>query len=174
MIEKIRAIRTAIASHRILDMEYYSSSGYYHRQIEPYKLIFKQENWYLFGYCKYKKDFRVFKVSRMSNVHISKETFSEREDYIIPALQSDFANESGTSVTVRMDKSLEFLAVNFFGLEKMTSTDNGIFITFQTEYTEWVINTFAGFGNKAEVIAPDSLRNEMKLFLQQAQEMYKT
>lgn len=174
IIEKIKAIRIAIANHQLLEMEYYSSSGFYHRQIEPYKLIFKQENWYLFGYCKYKKDFRVFKVSRMTDIHISNETFSEREDYTIPPLQSDFANKGGTSVTVRMDVSLEFLAVDFFGLENMTRVGNDILVTFQTEYTEWVISTFASFGNKAEIIAPDNLRHEMRLFLELTQKLYKT
>lgn len=174
IIEKIKSIRIAIANYQLLEMEYYGGSGCYHREIEPYKLIFKQENWYLFGYCKYKEDFRIFKVSRMAGLHISDETFTEREDYTIPPLQSDFANESGISITVRMDKSLEFLAVDFFGLENMTRVDNDIFVIFQTERTEWVISTFAGFGNKAEIIAPDSVRDEMKSFLQQAQKMYKT
>lgn len=174
IIEKIKSIRIAIANYQLLEMEYYGGSGCYHREIEPYKLIFKQENWYLFGYCKYKEDFRIFKVSRMADLHISDETFTEREDYTIPPLQSDFANESGISITVRMDKSLEFLAVDFFGLENMTWVDNDIFVIFQTERTEWVISTFAGFGNKAEIIAPDSVRDEMKSFLQQAQKMYKT
>lgn len=174
IVEKIKVIRMAIANHQLLEMEYYSSNGYYHRQIEPYKLIFKQENWYLFGYCKYKNDFRVFKVSRITDLHMSDETFSEREGYTIPQLQSDFSNESGTSVTVRMDKSLEFLAVDFFGIESMTKVDNDIFVTFQTEYTKWVISTFVSFGDKAEIIAPDSLRDEMKIFLSRAQNLYKT
>lgn len=174
IIEKIKTIRAAIASHQLLNMDYYGGSGYHHRSIEPYKLIFKQENWYLFGYCKYKEDFRVFKVSRMTDLHMSGETFIERENYTIPSLQSDFANESGLSITVRMDQSLEFLAVDFFGLENMTKVGNDIFITFQTEHSQWVISTFAGFGSKAEIIAPDTLREEMKLFLSQTKELYET
>ncbi|MEA4988526.1 MAG: WYL domain-containing protein [Anaerovorax sp.] len=138
MIDKIKIIRMGISIHHLLEMDYYSGSGYYPRSIEPYKLIFKQENWYLFGYCKYKKDFRIFKVSRMTDLQISDETFDPRKDYIIPPLQSDFANDSGISITVRMDKSLEFLAVDFFGLESMTRVNNDIFITFQTERPEWL------------------------------------
>lgn len=174
MIEKIKAVRTAIANRRLLEMEYYGGSGYYHRNIEPYKLIFKQGNWYLFGYCRYKNDFRIFKVNRMTGIHISEEAFAEREDYIIPPLQSDFADGSGTSITVRMDKSLEYLAVDFFGLENMTREKDDIFVTFQTQHIEWVISTFAGLGDKAEIIAPETLREEMKQFLQQMQRLYKT
>lgn len=50
-IEKIKIIRSAIASRRLLELEYYSSNGYSKRTVEPYKLIFKEEYWYLFAYC---------------------------------------------------------------------------------------------------------------------------
>lgn len=174
IIEKIKIIRRAIANNRLLEMEYYGGHGYYHRRVEPYKLIFKQENWYLFAYCNYKKDFRVFKVIRMIDLYISNETFVEREDYIIPPLKSDFANNSGISITVRMDKSLEYLAIDFFGPENLTRENDDIFITFRTERPEWVISTFAGFGDKAEIISPDTLREDMKVFLLQAEKLYKT
>lgn len=174
IINKIKTIRMAIANHNLLEMEYYGGSGYYHRHIEPYKLIFKQENWYLFGYCKYKDNFRIFKVNRMSGLHVSDEIFVEREDCTIPPLQSDFANDSGMCITVRMDKSLEFLAVDFFGEENIKKVNDDIIVSFQTEHPEWVISTFAGFGGKAEIMSPDSLREEMRLFLVQAQKLYKT
>ncbi len=97
----------------MLEMEYYSGSGYRHRTAEPYKLIFNEENWYLLAYCRYKDAFRLFKLNRMTDLKATREHFVEREDYEIPALRSDFANEGGCLVKVRMDKSLEFLAVDF-------------------------------------------------------------
>ena len=174
IIGKIKTIRAAIAGHKLLEMEYYSGRGYCTRSVEPYKLIFKQENWYLFGYCKYREDFRMFKVNRITRLHISEETFDFREDYTIPTLQSDFSNDRGVSVTARMDKTLEFLAIDFFGTEKMKKVNDDIFVSFQTERPEWVISTFAGFGSRAEIISPDNLREEMKLFLKQAQKQYET
>lgn len=102
IIKKIKIIRVAIANHQLLETKYYGGSGYFHRCIEPYKLIFKQEHWYLFGYCRYKKDFRIFKVSRMTDLNINNENFVEQEDHTIPPLQSDFANDSGVCITVRM------------------------------------------------------------------------
>lgn len=174
MIDKIKIIRMAIANHHLLELKYYGGSGLYSRRVEPYKLIFKQANWYLFGFCRDKKDFRIFKVNRMMDVHISDETFVEQEDYTIPPLQSDFANESGTSITVRMDRSLEYLAIDFFGLENIEKVNEDIFVTFQTERPAWVISTFAGFGDRAEIISPNTLREAMKLFLSQAQKLYKT
>ena len=172
IIEKIKTIRLAIAGRFLLEMEYYSGSGYRHRTAEPYKLIFKEENWYLLAYCRYKDAFRLFKLNRMTDLKVTREHFVEREDYEIPALRSDFANEDGCLVKVRMDKSLEFLAVDFFDSENITRDGDDLLGTFQTERTEWVISTFASFGDKAEILSPDSLRQEMKLFLSQAKKRY--
>lgn len=173
VIDKVRTIRSAIAGNNRIEMEYYGGSGHHRRCVEPYKLIFKQEHWYLFGYCRYKKDFRLFKVSRIINLQILEETFAERDDYTIPSMQSDFANDSGMEITVWMDSSLEFLAVDFFGAENIQKTDSGITAAFWSEHPDWVVSTFAGFGDKAEILSPDSMREEMRQFLTAAQNLYK-
>lgn len=172
IVKKVKTIRNAIAGKRLLEMEYYSSSGCCHRCIEPYKLIFKQENWYLFGYCRYKEAFRIFKVNRMTQLHISGEIFMVREEDTIPALQSNFVNDRGICITVRMDQSLEFLAVDFFGPENIRTVDGNLYADFQTEHSEWVISTFAGFGDKAEIISPSYMRERMKNYLEQTIKQY--
>lgn len=173
-IDKIRKIRSAIAAHRLLEIEYYSSNGYSKRIVEPYKLIFKQEYWYLFAYCTQKKDYRVFKINRILNIEPCSQTYIERTNYDIPILHSAFSNETGELVTVRMDKSFEFLAIDFFGKENIKEVDNDLYISFYTEYPQWVISTFSSFGDKAEIIKPKSLRNDIKIFLEKAKKLYET
>lgn len=173
-IEKIKIIRSAIASRRLLEIEYYSSKGYSKRIVEPYKLIFKQEYWYLFAYCTNRQDFRVFKVNRVSNLQLCNQTYNERTDYEIPPLHSAFSNNSGELVTVRMDKEYEFLAIDFFGKDNIKEVDNTLYISFYTEHPQWIISTFASLGDKAEIIEPQTLRNDIKLFLEQAKKQYET
>lgn len=144
IIEKIKIIRSAIAKHELISMDYYSGSGFSRRCIEPYKLIFKQEYWYLFGYCTYRNDFRVFKVNRIGNLLLEGEIFRERKDYQIPLLQSDFPDQKGERITARIDKSLEFLAVDFFGLKNIVKDAEGnIIVSFFTKNIEWTISIFA-------------------------------
>lgn len=157
---------------RVVNMKYYSSNGYRERIVEPYKLLFKQESWYLLAYCHYRKSFRIFKVERISDLQITKETFEEREGYETPLLKSDFSNSQGIEITVRMDKSLEFLAIDFFGEENIIKNADNLYITFHSEYPSWVITTFASLGEKAEIISPNSLRTEVKDFLKNALKQY--
>ena len=171
-IEKIKIIRSAVASRRLLELEYYSSNGYSKRTVEPYKLLFKEEYWYLFAYCTQRQDFRVFKLNRVSKLALCEQTYMERTDYEIPVLQSAFSNGVGQLVTVRMDKSYEFLAIDFFGRENLVYREKDIVVTFLTGRPEWVLSTFSGFGNKAEILAPDSLRQEMKQYLEQMAALY--
>ncbi len=175
LIEKIKSLRKAIATKTLIKMHYYSGTGYSERTVEPYKLIFKQEYWYLFGFCKKHNDFRIYKLSRIVEMELTDIHFEERQDYEIPELKSDFVNSAGQLVTVRMDTSYEFLAIDFFGAENIYKDDSeNILVTFQTEDIDWAISVFTQFGGKAEVISPDYARNKMRDFLKQAIKQYET
>jgi predicted DNA-binding transcriptional regulator YafY len=175
LIKKIKSLRKAIATKTLVEIQYYSGTGYSERMVEPYKLIFKQEYWYLFGFCRKHNDFRIYKLSRIVEINLTDIHFEERQDYEIPELKSDFVNSSGQFVTVRMDISYEFFAIDFFGIENIHKDDSGnIFVTFQTEDIDWAISVFSQFGEKAEIISPDYARDRIKDFLKQAIKQYET
>ena len=111
-------------------MNYYSSNGFHERTVEPYKLLFKEEGWYLYGYCYYRNDFRVFKINRITCLQVDTKTFLERDGHNALLLKSSFSNETGIEVSVRMDKTLEFLAIDFFGIENIREEGDNLFITF--------------------------------------------
>lgn len=171
-LSRIGMLRKAIAGHFIVEMGYCSPSGTVTRRVEPYKLIFKQETWYLLAFCLLRQEFRMFRLSRITDLEVSDSVFDERSDYEIPSMESHFVNDGGQAVTVKMDRSLEFLAIDFFGRENLVYQENDIVVTFLTGRPEWVLSTFSGFGNKAEILAPDSLRQEMKHYLEQMAALY--
>lgn len=66
---KISIIRLALKEQLLLSFDYLSiRNKQATRLIEPYKLIFKEKEWYLQAFCLTKNDFRVFKLSKMSNI----------------------------------------------------------------------------------------------------------
>ncbi|MFQ1005370.1 helix-turn-helix transcriptional regulator [Gilliamella sp. CG22] len=66
---KISIIRLALKEQLLLSFDYISiRNKQATRLIEPYKLIFKEKEWYLQAFCLTKNDFRVFKLSKMSNL----------------------------------------------------------------------------------------------------------
>ena len=75
---KIEVIRKAIEQHRELEFFYYAPWGESQRVIEPCYLIFRWSSWYVWGWCKSREDFRLFKLNRMDKVHLSGHVFSDR------------------------------------------------------------------------------------------------
>lgn len=68
---KIELLHDAIISARTVSFTYFAPKGESQRTVEPYYLVFQWSNWYLWGWCKTKEDFRLFKLRRMSDLQMS-------------------------------------------------------------------------------------------------------
>ncbi|KES18681.1 putative transcriptional regulator [Gilliamella apicola SCGC AB-598-I20] len=67
---KIAIIKMALQEQLLLSFNYIKiKNEKVLRTVEPYKLLFKERQWYLQGYCLAKKDFRIFKLSNMSDIN---------------------------------------------------------------------------------------------------------
>ncbi len=70
----------ALAKSKLLTFEYADRYGNKTaRTAEPYQLVLKSSHWYWQGYCHKRNDFRLFKLSRTSNLQIQEEFFTPRD-----------------------------------------------------------------------------------------------
>ena len=58
-------------------IHYYAPNGESTREIEPHFLIFKWSSWYVWGWCRLREDFRMFKLTRMDQIE-----YTDRENLI--------------------------------------------------------------------------------------------
>lgn len=78
---KFIEIKKAILDRKRIYFDYISSAGEKtSRVMEPMRLVFKGQAWYLWGYCITKNNFRIFRISRIKNVNVTNEGF-ERRNY---------------------------------------------------------------------------------------------
>lgn len=82
--EKIALFRRSIHQCSLVRMEYISRNSRSIRVIEPHKLVFKQSCWYIYGYCRQRNDFCMFRLSRAVSLEILEETFRPRPIESIP------------------------------------------------------------------------------------------
>lgn len=69
-------------SRRCVSIEYSAESGEKTRRVvEPYGLVGRQGKWYLVGFCRLRRDYRTFRLDRMSNVASSPEGFDRDEGF---------------------------------------------------------------------------------------------
>ncbi len=157
-------IKTALEDHKLLYFEYIAHHGNKTvRTVEPYQLVLKSNHWYFYGYCYNRNDYRLFRLSRMSNLQIEQETFVPR-DYQKPIL--DFQKIIETmqiEIKIRIHKSvldrvLEFCTYDHF----VPDGDEHYIVNFPFIENEYYYDILLSFGDKCECLEPLHIRTEMK------------
>jgi len=77
--ETFRTVQAAVEAERLLSFEYTSNRlERIERVVEPMTIVFKWRDWYLFGYCRLREGYRLFRVSRIRNASMPGGRFSRR------------------------------------------------------------------------------------------------
>ena len=76
---KIEIIQMAIEERKVISFDYCAPGGDSAREVEPYFLIFKWTSWYVWGWCRLREDFRMFKLNRMDKLIQTQVDVTKRE-----------------------------------------------------------------------------------------------
>ena len=157
---KIEVIRKAIEQHRELEFFYYAPGGESQRVIEPCYLIFRWSSWYVWGWCKSREDFRLFKLNRMDKVHLSGHVFSDRTAPL-PDLRDERIFTGGIKVKALFEVDCKWRLVEEFGIHCFTENEDGTLL-FTADYTEKenLLSWLLTFGDKVKVLDPAWVQEE--------------
>ena len=170
----LELIQTALQESRLLTFAYAGHHGKKTaRTAEPYQLVLKNSHWYLQGYCLTRNDFRLFKLSRMSDLQLQKEGFVARA-YQKPQLDFDDAlGTMQTKITIRIHQSIMDRVLDLCGYEDFTPDGSEHYIVeFPFIENEYHYDVLLGFGSKCECLEPPHIRTEMKCRIQDVATMY--
>lgn len=147
-------VKNAIDSRLKIRFTYFSPMSESHREIEPYHLVFQWSSWYVWGYCCLRNDYRMFKLTRLTNLECIDEPCELRE---IPEYTCDKLRhiKGEIEATVRFDKSLKWRIIDEFGTELPRFDENGdILLTFTWSDIPAFYSYILSFGDKAEILSP--------------------
>lgn len=172
---RIRELRKAIRDRKIIEFTYYSNEKLTHRKVEPYVIVFKDTNWYLYAYCLMRRDFRLFKLRRMSGLKITNTTFDTR-GFSLDKVDWDekYDEKKQAKIVVLFDKSLQYSVNDILGIDKYEIVKDGkLKVTFQMPVNTWLYGFLLGFGDKIEVLEPVEIRDKIKNIAKSIYEVYK-
>lgn len=172
LVPKIELIRTAIDKTKELSFNYYSPKGESARCIEPYYLIFRWSSWYVWGWCKSREDFRLFKLNRMDKIQISEQMFVKRQ-VSVPDLSNERIFPGGISVKALFEPECKWRLIEEFGSESFKEQENGKLL-FQADYTdkENLITWLMSFRDKVELLEPKDVRAEIRESIERMRRKY--
>lgn len=174
LVSKIDVIKQAMKESKCITFHYCYNKGEADKQIEPYLIVFKWSDWYVFGFCKERQDFRMYKLRRLWNLQITAESFTMRD---IPEDKKQFGSHMTDDYIVFAiyDPSVKYRLVEEYGHTCFTEQEDGKL------YAEWGFTTkngavewFLSFGNKVKVLGPPEMIEIMKSTLDSIKNLYES
>ncbi len=162
-------IKDLILKKKPISFTYYNVKGEKSdRLILPEKLLFKNNSWYLKGYCYRKNDTRTFKIGRISDAE-------EASDLNIELLKNSSCNKSLSSneslpippvklinMQMKVSSAGAYRVFEDFEESEITKNEDGSYsINTNLPDGEWIFNYLLSYGTLLEVFEPISIRNEL-------------
>lgn len=132
------------------------------RVVEPYQLVFKEANWYMKAYCTTKCDYRVFKLSRISQAEILSEEFTPRDFEALPLGKPGNIEKKIVFIKLLIDKELTERILEICDEENLMDHDEKHYlVNFPFVEDDFGYNLLLSFGEKCECLEPPEVRNEL-------------
>lgn len=177
--EKIKSIKQAIEGQYVLHFTYCSAQGSVtQRVMEPYTLILKRSSWYVYGFCRVREQFRMFKLVRMKDIAGQEDSPFKRLDIALndlPWQKEWLAPENLQEVVLRVQPAVRQRVEEWFGVENVVKhQDNQIIATGAFPEDEWLIGFLLSFGPDIEVLEPEHIRLQIQTRAKSITQLYKT
>lgn len=175
-VEILTFLDTAILHCHMLAFDYIDRKGEHSkRKVEPYKVYYREQYWYLKGYDLQRKDFRLFKFSRMSNLE-EKGRFNPRtsEKILKEISEGSMTEEHLVKVKLAVNSAVLDQFLERYGQDALIKSNNkDHLMCIELPKNDYAYQFLSGFGNKIKILEPHAFISEYVAFLQNALNTYK-
>lgn len=162
--EKMKVCESAVNERKCLFVDYISREGEHSKRIiEPHVLIYKQNVWYVYAYCRTKQQFRTFKIGRIKSATFTGETFEKRE-FSREEMDFDlfYANKALAEVTLEIDKNSVADAEEWLGVDVIEPRGNAYVAHISLPDDGGLVNKILSYGGAVKVLSPADLKQKVK------------
>ena len=166
------SIKYSIINCRIIECSYFNTKGEISkRKIESYKLIFKGHQWYVYGFCRMRNEFRFFKLTRIDDLTILDDIFDRREDIAINT-KYNIDNYEMIKVKLKINSRMAARVYDEFRKEKIIFDGEYFIVEANIPNNEYLYTYFLGYGSDLEVLEPEHVRVELRRLLEKIVKKY--
>ncbi|WP_428770886.1 YafY family protein [Treponema sp. HNW] len=157
-------LKQAISECKAVKLEYLSSYGEKtERTVYPLRLLYKSRAWYAECYCSEKKDYRLFRLTRILSATHTLTTFNRAEllDKISDN-KADTAVPSLTAITLQCTAKTAYRLYDEFPPELITKNADGSYtLKAALPLDSWLYGFILSLGTEVEILKPESLKKEI-------------
>lgn len=159
--KKFNFIKTAILKKQLMTFHYCNSYGVNgFRQVKPAKLLYKSNAWYLQAYCMQKKDYRVFKLTRIDNITLLDTHFT---DTLIPPPAEPIPSETSYPlIKMQFPPEAAYRVYDEFHPSEIQPQENGsMIVSCPLPEDSWLYGYLLSFCGSVEVIEPIHVKEKL-------------
>ncbi len=176
-----RKIDEAIQEQIIIQIDYYSFSRnkVTAREVDPYKLVYKDGFWYLVAFCHQRDKVLIFRVDRIHRLAITSKHFTlpddfDYEEYMGSAWQMERGEEFCFKVRFFGDAARFVKETHFHPSQKISQEQGGtLLFKARASGMRSVLRWVLPFGTEAEVLEPPELREMIAQVMVEGARRYK-
>jgi len=162
----IPLILECIADKAVMHLVYFANHTQQQsdRDVEPVGVFYNGSNWYLIAFCRLRFDYRHFRLDRVVSLKKTDLRFRQQHPSLKEFIEQLGRQEPVHKVVIRIDRE----RVRYFGDQKYYNgyvsekkLGNKVEMTFLTCSLRGFAHWYMMFGDCAEIVSPESLREEV-------------
>ncbi|MBQ4841632.1 YafY family transcriptional regulator [Bacillus safensis] len=169
--KKLQLIHTAASAHQFIQFTYRNAKGEtLPRKVEPYTLVLKGRHWYLYAFCCVKNDFRLFKLTRMTDLITISAYFRPKriKNEEKPWNDSWHEEPSVTTLTLRLTEASVGKVKEWVDENELIICSDGTYLaTLTVPQDDWLHSFLFHLGPDADILSPQHIKEAFDLQLKQ-------
>jgi predicted DNA-binding transcriptional regulator YafY len=164
--DHIQTILNAIAHKKVLCMEY--KAGYTQEQtkrdVEPVGIFYLDSYWHMIAYCRMRIDYRDFRCDRISSLIETDQTFSGKHPTLKAYIAQTAEEKKLETIVIKVETNMaRYLNEQkyYHGFVSERELKDNTEMTFLTMSVEGFARWFMMFGDRAEIVNPQHLKDKV-------------
>ena len=163
-------LKIAIINKNIIFFSYISSKGEkIDRKVKPIRLLFKEQDWYLYAFCLLRNDFRYFKLSRIKDLEVL--AINYEDNFENEVLKKELKYENIVNIKLKFDKSVAFRVYDEFKAIEEDEKGN-LYVEIKIPNNYKLYNYIFSFGANVEILEPEEIRTQFKNMINEIAKKY--
>lgn len=165
------ALKTVIINKNIISFSYISSKGEkINRKVKPIRLLFKEQDWYLYAFCLLRNNFRYFKLSRMKDLEVLAINYEDNFENMV--LKREIKHEDIVNIKLKFNKSVEFRVYDEFNEAIVEDEKGNLYVEMKIPNNYKLYNYIFSFGANVEILEPEEIRTQFKNMINEIAKKY--
>lgn len=165
--KEIALFKKAIIKHKQVNIKYAGKNNRSNRIVDPYKVLYRGSDWYVYAYCNMAKDHRYFKLSRMENIEVLNTTYTLKE---LPSHTGNY-HHNVCEVIIKVNKRMAHRVLDEMKMNIIHEDQNDYLIRITMD-EEWLYPYLFSYLDMIEVIEPQEVRRKMKILADEIRNKY--